>query len=82
MRALRDCGKWAPVKRELLRPAFKNSLFTWDIYSHVRLAAALMLRISRKERKNEPAFYKNKTNVALAVKSVVRKIRPMIRKGY
>lgn len=82
VRALKDSVKWSSIKRELLRPAFRSSLFTDDIYSHVRKAASQMLRISRIERKNEPAFYKNKANVSLAVKSVARKIRPMIREGY
>lgn len=82
VKALKDSGKWSAVKRELLRPAFRSSLFTEDIYSHVRKAASHMLIISRTEKENEPAFYKNKTNVSLAVKSVAKTIRPIIRKGY
>ena len=82
VKALKDTGKWSVVRRELSRPAFRDSLFTHDIYSHIRLAAAIMLRISKKQRKNEPAFYKNKTNVSLSVKTVARKIRSVIRRAY
>jgi hypothetical protein len=82
VQALKASGRWPSVKRELMNPGFRTSPIADRIYSDIRKTAAKMLKNSRRERKNEPAFYKSKANVSVAVKSVARTMRPIVRNGY
>ncbi|MBI4369257.1 MAG: AIPR family protein [Elusimicrobia bacterium] len=81
--ALKNTYRWNALRREIINaPDHRASIFWKDVRGHVRSAAQKMLRLSAKQRKNEPAFYKNKTQVDHAVQAITKKIRSGVGNGY
>lgn len=83
VRALKESGRWNALRKELVHCSnYKSSDFDGYIYSDIRAAAQQMLKKSAAHKKNEPAFYKNKSLVDEAVTTTTRRLTSRVSYNY
>jgi len=75
VKALHKIQAWNYMVKGLAEPKSDTDCFEEGIGKVIRLSIKHMLQYSKKAKKNEPAFYKNKEETAKAVDRTVKKIK-------